>query len=257
MLRGPLDDTPLGKEGVILTVRVMVRYFITGLTLLIASCRASPISVVDPTVTPSRTAQPASTEARPTNAAVLTSTLAPVPTSPRLTSTASPYPEEDLHLVTDDTGAISASIPVVWSDLRTIPWIDSAGKTIGTTLIASTDIEAYLSWRVEGVSISASRRLGRGYIQLLDEEYAIYSGLCTDPFFTRWDFENEYHRGKYYALVDCGGVEDGWLRLIAVVGRGDPQAYTARVLAYDMIPIFGDTFGDILMMFQVNPENLP
>jgi hypothetical protein len=123
--------------------------------------------------------------------------------------------------------------------------------------MASTDVDAFAGWQVEGVSISVSRRLGRGYIQLLDEEYATYSQVCRDPFLDRWEFENEFHRGKYYVLVDCGGVEDGWLSLFAVVGRADPNAYTARVLAYDMIPIFGEDFRDIIMKLQVDPEKLP
>jgi len=237
--------------------RAMICYVVCGLVLLTASCRPATTPDVRPTPSPTQTARPASTQARPTNTLTASSTIVPGPTVPSAGSTATPFPEEYLHTVTDDTGAIKASVPVVWSDLRTVPWVDADGETIGTTLMASTDIEAYLDWQVEGVSISATRKLDRGYIQLLDEEYVKYSQVCTDPFFKHWDFENEFHRGLYYALVDCGGVEDGWLRLFTVVGRADPKAYTARVQAYDMIPIFGQEFGDILMMFQVLPENLP
>jgi hypothetical protein len=238
------------------TSRAIVRGVPFGLILMAASCR--PAATLPTTgATPSQSVRPPSPVARLTDTVPANSSGMLAPPTPPATSTPTLFPEQDLHTVTDDTGAIQATIPVVWSDQRTIPWVSAAGEMIGTTFIASTDIEAYLSWQVEGVSISVTRRLDRGYIQLLDEEYATYSKVCRDPFLDRWDFSNEFHRGKYYVLVDCGGVEGGWLHLFSVVGRVDPKAYTARVLAYDMIPLFGSDFGDIMMMFQVDPDKLP
>lgn len=157
----------------------------------------------------------------------------------------------------DESNAIAATIPRAWQDTRTIPWMDDQGETIGTTFMASTDLEAFLDWHAEGVAISVSRRLNRGYLQLLVEEYQTYLDLCSDPFFTFWDFENAIHRGRYAALNRCAHVEHSWLSILSVVSIEDPQAYVARVLAYDLPPLFGGEFRDIMMQFQVIPDKLP
>jgi hypothetical protein len=163
----------------------------------------------------------------------------------------------DLHTVTDESNAIAAVIPVAWRDIRSIAWKDAQDNIIGVTFMASSDVDRFLNWEAEGVVISVSRRLGKGYIQQLDEEYAAYLNHCNDAFHRYWDFDNTIYRGKYVVLNDCEQIDNSWLRILSVVSLEDPGRYVARILAYDLPPIFGSEFADILMQFQVFPENLP
>jgi hypothetical protein len=185
------------------------------------------------------------------------STRTSAPTASALPPSPSLFPEQNLHLVTDETGAISATVSVTWGDTRSVPWTDAQGQVIGTTFIASSDVDAFLDLQAEGIAISVSRRLGRGYIQLLDEEYQTYLDICNDPFYTFWDFQNEFQRGKYFVLDNCAGVDNSWLSVLSVVNVENPQAYVARILAYDLEPIFGEDFRGLAMQFQVDPEALP
>jgi len=233
---------------------------ILGLLILSLACGLTPPTVGE------RGAS--SEEAPPTASLQETSTTVPSPVprmssptiAPRDTAPAaspSPFPERDLHEVADDRNAIIATIPKAWGQTRTVPWTDDRGRIIGTTFMASADIERFLDWQAEGVSISVSRRLGVGYIQLLDEEYETYLDLCNDPFNTYWDFQNALYRGKYVVLNNCSQIDNSWLSILSVVNIEDPQGYVVRVLAYDLPPIFGEEFRDIMMQFQVLPGNIP
>ena len=178
-------------------------------------------------------------------------TITPLPS-------ATPFPEEQLYTVTNDAGSITATIPTVWTDVRSLTWKNEQNAVIGHVLIASSDVDAFLRWEVEGVSISVSRNLGMGYLQLLESDYSKYSILCSnDPYHTFFDVENSLHTGKEFVLTDCGGIDGGWLSVMVVVPPGDNRTYVAEVLGYDMIPLYGDTFRDILMRFEVFPEMLP
>lgn len=181
----------------------------------------------------------------------------PTPSPKTPTPSATPFPEYDLIAVTNEAGSITATIPRVWADIRSLDWTDEDGRVIGHTLRASTDIDAFLAWKVEGVAISVSRRLRIGYIELLDREYERYEPLCGDPFQTFWDEDSSLHRGKSFVLTDCGGVEDGWLSVMSMVPRDGSGAYVAEVFAYDMPPTFGGDFRDILLRFEVVPDRLP
>jgi hypothetical protein len=192
--------------------------------------------------------QPASQRATPTLIRFETETPLPSATS---------FPEEQLHVVTDETGSISAAVPTLWTDVRSLDWTDAQGRVIGHTLVVSTDADAFLRWGAEGVSISVARDPGAGYLQLLETEYAKYKALCDDPYLTFWDFKSDLYRGRYFVLDDCGGVPDGWLSVLYVVPADGSRSYVARVIGYDLPPLFGDDFRDIIMRFEVDPANLP
>jgi hypothetical protein len=207
-----------------------------------ATPSSSPPSERLPTNTPTPK------QAQPTSTRYPTATLDPTDT---------PFPERDLHTVTDESNAIAAVIPVAWGETRSIPWTDAQDNIIGVTFMASSDVDRFLNWEAEGVVISVSSRLGKGYIQLLDEEYAAYLNHCNDTFHKYWDFDNTIYRGKYAVLNNCEQIDNSWLRVLSVVSLEDPGSYVARILAYDLPPIFGSEFADILMQFQVFPDNLP
>lgn len=171
--------------------------------------------------------------------------------------TPTPFPERDLHTVTDDFGVITAELPGAWTDIRTERWLDNKGKPIGVTLLAAFNIEDFQDLKGEGVAISVSDRLGKGYIQLLDEETKFYEKFCDDTYKTAWTVEHPLYRGRYMVL-DCDPLDSyAWLSVMSMVNKKDPAAYVARVVGLDEIPIFGDEFRDVVTGFTVEPENLP
>jgi hypothetical protein len=174
-----------------------------------------------------------------------------------VTPTPTPFPERDLHPVTDDYGVIEVNLPAAWTDIRTERWLDAKGKPIGVTLLAAYNIEDFQAQKREGVAISVSNRLGKGYIQLLDEEAKIYKGLCEDVFKQYWDLDHPVYRGKDFVL-QCGEYpKDRWLDVMTMVNKKDPAAYVVRVIGLDEPPLFGDDFREIITAFKVNVGNLP
>jgi hypothetical protein len=197
--------------------------------------------------------------AAPTQAPSATTASVPqvTPQNQSLPPTATLFPEQQLETVTDETGAIEASLPTTWTERRTEAWVDSKGKEVGTTLIAAMDLEGFLKFQAEGVSISVSRRLPIGYVQLLENEYKVYSQDCDDSYKTRWKLEDPVYNGMYFVFGECAGTEYTWLSLFTAVSKKEPGKYIVRVVAYDMIPIYGEDFRIMVMKFKVNPEKLP
>jgi len=186
----------------------------------------------------------------------------PEPT-PRPTQTSVPpstiptlFPEYLTHFVTDETGAITINVPTTWTDRRTLPWLDENGKHVGTTFIVANDVEKFLALKTEGVSMSVSKRLPIGYIELLDNEVPNYLGVCDDTYHTRWDVNTDTHRGKE-ATLNCHGSSYEWLSIMTMVNKEDPAAYIVRLVGFDMIPIFGEDFRDMLRQFEIDPTLLP
>ena len=234
---------------------------LVALVVLTLACVLLPVTVTEgqdePTALSSSTIVPTPTVSTSTaTAAVLPTEVvaSPTPTLPLADAFA---PEERLDIVTDETNAIRANIPAVWTDTRTDPWLDAKGNILGIIFLASTDIEAFLDFKAEGVAISVSRRLPVGYTQLLDEEYDFYITRCQDTYKTRWKLDGPVYRGMYFVFGECDQTRDAWLSLFSVVNQQDSSQYVARVVGYDMIPTYGDTFRDIIMDFEVFPEKLP
>jgi hypothetical protein len=199
--------------------------------------------------------------AAPTTAPITKPTSAPqaTPQSTALPPTAALAPEKQLHTVIDETGAIEANVPAVWTDMKTEPWLNEKGVKIGTTFTASTDIEAFLKLKAEGVSISVSRHLPIGYVQLLEKEYGIYTHTqqCEDTYKTRWKLEDPVYNGMYFVFGNCDGTDYAWLSLFTMVDKKDPGKYVARMVGYDLIPVYGEDFRTMLLKFKVHSEKLP
>jgi hypothetical protein len=183
---------------------------------------------------------------------------APVPAPvTAATPTPTPMPERDLHTVTDDFHVISANLPRAWTDIRTERWLDAKGRPIGVMLLAAYNIEDFQDLKGEGVAISVANRLGKGYIQLLDEETKFYEKFCEDAYKTTWTMDHPVYRGKYMVL-DCDPVSSYvWLSVMSMVNKKDPASYVARVVGLDEIPIFGEEFRDVVTGFEVNVGNMP
>jgi hypothetical protein len=213
--------------------------------------QASPIPASPTALPPGETVPAGPTGTNPPPSATATEAPAALPT-------ATLFAEEQLHTVTDESGAIQANLPILWDDLRTLPWTDAKGETLGVTFMASTDVDAFLAFRAEGVAISVSSRLPVGYIQLLEQEYELYIAHCEDTYKTRWELDDHpVYRGEYVVFNKCEGQRDTWLSLLSLVNKQDAGQYIVRVVGYDMIPLYGGSFRDMILDFKVFPENLP
>jgi hypothetical protein len=107
------------------------------------------------------------------------------------------------------------------------------------------------------VAISVSRHPPVGYVQLLENEYKVYVRQCQDTYKTRWKLEDPVYNGMYFVFGECAGTKNTWLSLFTAVSKTEPGKYIARVVAYDMAPLYGDDFRSIIMKFKVKPENIP
>ncbi len=221
------------------------------LSLPVERPSASPIPASPTALPPGETVPAVPTGTNPPPSATATEAAAALPT-------ATLFAEEQLHTVIDESGTIQAKLPSLWSDLRTLPWTDAKGATLGVTFMASTDVEAFLAFQAEGVAISVSSRLPVGYIQVLEQEYELYIPRCEDTYKTRWELDdNPLYRGEYVVFGECEGRRDAWLSLFSLVNRQDAGQYIVRIVGYDMIPTYGDSFRDMILDFKVFPENLP
>jgi serine protease Do len=116
--------------------------------------------------------------------------------------------------VTDDSGAISISIPDAWSDISGIPW-ERDGGNIGVSIVAAPDLQGwYDTWEVPGVFFGASRSL----IAELDETALLdsndFSGSCT--FDSRNEYSDALYTGSYDLWVDCDGLATTMVVVAAV-----------------------------------------
>jgi hypothetical protein len=202
------------------------------------------IATTEPALTESL---PSATEPEPTSRPTQT----PIPP----TATLTPFPEDLTHFVTDDTGAITINVPTTWTDQQTLPWLDESGMEVGTIFIASTDIDKFLVLEAEGVAISVSKQYPLGYVELLDIEILPYLSVCDDTYKTRWEIDTDTHRGRE-ADLNCHDSSYEWLSIMTLVNKADPAAYIVRLVGFDMIPIFGEDFRDMLRQFEVKPSLL-
>jgi hypothetical protein len=218
-------------------------------TIMISDTPSENILVITSTVEPNNNL-PATKIVVPTQ-----KVISNPPTNPaRPTETL--FPEKILHSVSDADNVIKAVLPKAWNDTRTEPWVDKKNQPIGVTFISAVDVDAFLNLSSEGVAISITKHPETGYIQLLENEAAIYKKICEDTYKTTWNVDHSKYRGKYVVLC-CSSNPDSWLSIMTLVSKKDPGTYVARVIGLDMVPTYGDQFRDILLQFSVNPENLP
>jgi hypothetical protein len=161
----------------------------------------------------------------------------------------------EIYFVTDEFDAVVFVLPNAWGEYLASPWQEE-DKIIGSTITASSDLGAYLNWGASGVTINVSRRLDKGYIQIMDEFRDVFAEPCKE-YQSRWEFENDVHRGMRQRFWRCGGKNGPTLDLLALVNRENPQAYTAIVIIAWFYPVEYQLNEEYLLNFIVIPENLP
>jgi hypothetical protein len=128
-----------------------------------------------------------------------------------------PLPEDpdytDQQMITDDREVIQYSVPADWGD------ISGAPTSLGPTLVASPDIEGYMSsWDVPGIEVILTTEFGADPGRVLDE-LAGFEEFCEDGGRQRVGFPGyEFELQTWY---QCGGGETMFLSM-AGVSIGDP-----------------------------------
>jgi len=163
--------------------------------------------------------------------------------------------QDGIYFVTDEYDAVIYVIPNDWGDYLISPWQEE-GEIIGSKIIASSNLGAYFGWGAPGVTISISRKLDKGYIQMMDEFRDDYTEICEE-YLSRWEYENDLHRGIRQRFWRCGGKNGPTLDLLALVNKEDQQAYIAMVTIIWFYPVEIQLNEDYLLNFIVNPNNLP
>jgi serine protease Do len=105
----------------------------------------------------------------------------------------------------DDTGKISADVPIHWIDVAGSSWIYD-DQEIGVAFSAApslSDFENY--YDVEGMFFGASDTFAQigGYVEFLDFYGAPYQDDCT--WVGRYNYNDGIYRGKYDQYTKCGG----------------------------------------------------
>jgi serine protease Do len=165
-------------------------------------------------------------------------------------------PDSEWYIAVDQYGAIAVYLPTSqWPNYSYGDWTED-GEIVGTSIYASSDIDAMMNWQASGVVLSVSKRLDKGYIQVLDEYSDVFGEACDDvPY--RTDFENDYYRGMSERYWYCGSHDGPTVDIYSLVSKEDPQAFVATLLIFWFIPREYQLTEDVLLSFTVLPENLP
>lgn len=119
--------------------------------------------------------------------------------------------------VTDDTGQLNVSVPANWSQVDGSAWVNSDGENLGIRLVASPDLDGYMStWTTPGVSFKASSSLGLTSQELID--LVDFSDNCD------YDGRENYSDQVYTGFIDyygnCGGTGSTYVVLTAEPADG-------------------------------------
>ncbi len=181
----------------------------------------------------------------------------PPPTATMAPTKAPATPESEWYIAVDEYGSIAVSLPTFqWPNYIYSDWTED-GEIVGTSIYASSDIEAMLNWEASGVILSVAGNYSKGYIQVLEEYRAVFSEVCDDNNPYSSDFENEYYRGQSERYWRCGGQNGPTVDIYSLVSQDDPQAFVATLLIFWFIPNEYQLTEDVLLNFTVLPENLP
>ncbi len=111
----------------------------------------------------------------------------------------------EYQTITDDSGLISVSVPVEWSDVNGAAWnsdlVSGVNEEIGWGLSAAPDLAAWnAGWGTPGVFIGASPLITATVAETLD--LYDFTGQCS--YDGRYDYDDGVYVGLYDLYVDCG-----------------------------------------------------
>ncbi len=109
-------------------------------------------------------------------------------------------PYADFVQVTDDSGAITVSVPAEWSDVLGTEW-DFDGSFVGPALSAASSLDGFFNtWGTPGVFIAASDQLPISRSELLDRQD--FSTSCE--LVERLDYDDGLYVGQFDVWDSCG-----------------------------------------------------
>ncbi len=141
-----------------------------------------------------------------------------------------PTPVGSFVTVTDDSGAVSVSVPDTWSDVDGASITDSNG-VVYAALLASPSVADYrASWGVPGVNIFASPdAVGDDVAQWLTQMTDGVDAECTPD--SSGDYDDSYYVGQFAYYTACGGSTTDYVVLVAKdVGNTHLLILTAQLV---------------------------
>lgn len=142
--------------------------------------------------------------------------------------------------VTDDSGLISVSVPIEWSDVFGALWTSDAAtgtyEEIGPAVSAAPDLDAWHdTWGTPGVFIGASAMFTTSVEATLDALYFGDSCILEG----RYDYDDGVYTGLYDLYTDCGPeaslffnvvaepADQSWLASVQIVALTDADLVAA------------------------------
>lgn len=115
--------------------------------------------------------------------------------------------------VSDDTGSLSVSVPVDWSDTD-----GRANDTYGPSIYAAPDLEGFIdSWEVPGVILEVSGDFGTESIGTMLDQMGP-AEACTNE--GRFPYEDPLYVGEYDLWSNCGDVGTTFITLAVTPPEG-------------------------------------
>jgi len=145
--------------------------------------------------------------------------------------------------VSDDSGSISASVPVEWSDIDGAP-----NEEFGPSLYAAPDLESFLdTFDTPGVIIEATGSRGAADIDLTLDELDL-SDQCT--YEGRSPYSDVLYTGSLDLYTNCGGTTT---TLFVVAVTPEDGTFLARLLIQAVEPRDLDAADEIFATFTASP----
>ena len=147
----------------------------------------------------------------------------------------------------DDSQAVYVEVPVEWADVDGSNWIDdSDGSTLGSSIIASTDIAGFSStYTTPGVQILAGTVFGNSTMGEL-ADIMDFSDACT--YDGRFDYDDGFYTGVYDQYSNCDGQGSV---IIVLAAEPAEQHYSVIVLVQVVSDADLDALDHILDTFIV------
>lgn len=148
--------------------------------------------------------------------------------------------------ITDNSGALSVSVPATWSDVDGSGWTVE-GETIGAGLSAAPDLSGFNgTWSTPGMFFGASTSL----VQEMNEQAILdaidYSDSCT--YDGRFDYADQLYTGYYDQYSNCGG--QGTLFIVLSAAPQD-RSFITLVMVQALTSADVEALDNILNSFVV------
>jgi len=146
----------------------------------------------------------------------------------------------------DDSQAVYVEVPVEWAQVDGSNWVGDDGSVLGSSIIASTDIEGFSStYTTPGMQILAGTVFGDSTMGEL-ADIMDFSDACT--YDGRFDYSDGFYTGVYDQYSNCDGQGSV---IIVLAAEPAEQDYSVIVLVQVVTDADLDALDHILDTFIV------